>query len=201
MSRSGRIGLALLLLALAPGMAASQAAVPPVTAADRVQGRADAPVTVIEYGSFACPHCADWHQMVYPLFKQRLIDTGRVRYVFRDLPTPPDEMSLPAAALARCAAPDKFFEVASALMKGQAAVRFGGSLDDWWAPAVAVSGRSRAQIDACAADPATRAAIQAEVRGAIAAGIDSTPAFVVDGRLVRDRSLGGLEAAVTAAAR
>lgn len=201
MSRSGRIGLALLLLALAPGMAASQAAVPPVTAADRVQGRADAPVTVIEYGSFACPHCADWHQMVYPLFKQRLIDTGRVRYVFRDLPTPPDEMSLPAAALARCAAPDKFFEVASALMKGQAAVRFGGSLDDWWAPAVAVSGRSRAQIDACAADPATRAAIQAEVRGAIAAGIDSTPAFVVDGRLVRDRSLGGLEAAVAAAAR
>ena len=201
MSRSGRIGLALLLLALAPGMAASQAAVPPVTAADRIQGRADAPVTVIEYGSFACPHCADWHQMVYPLFKQRLIDTGRVRYVFRDLPTPPDEMSLPAAALARCAAPDKFFEVASALMKGQAAVRFGGSLDDWWAPAVAVSGRSRAQIDACAADPATRAAIQAEVRGAIAAGIDSTPAFVVDGRLVRDRSLGGLEAAVAAAAR
>lgn len=201
MSRSGRIGLALLLLALAPGMAASQAAVPPVTAADRVQGRTDAPVTVIEYGSFACPHCADWHQMVYPLFKQRLIDTGRVRYVFRDLPTPPDEMSLPAAALARCAAPDKFFEVASALMKGQAAVRFGGSLDDWWAPAVAVSGRSRAQIDACAADPATRAAIQAEVRGAIAAGIDSTPAFVVDGRLVRDRSLGGLEAAVAAAAR
>lgn len=201
MSRSGRIGLALLLLALAPGMAASQAAVPPVTAADRVQGRADAPVTVIEYGSFACPHCADWHQMVYPLFKQRLIDTGRVRYVFRDLPTPPDEMSLPAAALARCAAPDKFFAVASALMKGQAAVRFGGSLDDWWAPAVAVSGRSRAQIDACAADPATRAAIQAEVRGAIAAGIDSTPAFVVDGRLVRDRSLGGLEAAVAAAAR
>ena len=201
MSRSGRIGLALLLLALAPGMAASQAAVPPVTAADRVQGRADAPVTVIEYGSFACPHCADWHQMVYPLFKQRLIDTGRVRYVFRDLPTPPDEMSLPAAALARCAAPDKFFAVASALMKGQAAVRFGGSLDDWWAPAVAVSGRSRAQIDACAADPATRAAIEAEVRGAIAAGIDSTPAFVVDGRLVRDRSLGGLEAAVAAAAR
>ena len=201
MSRSGRIGLALLLLALAPGMAASQAAVPPVTAADRVQGRADAPVTVIEYGSFACPHCADWHQMVYPLFKQRLIDTGRVRYVFRDLPTPPDEMSLPAAALARCAAPDRFFEVASALMKGQAAVRFGGSLDDWWPPAVAVSGRSRAQIDACAADPATRAAIQAEVRGAIAAGIDSTPAFVVDGRLVRDRSLGGLEAAVAAAAR
>jgi protein-disulfide isomerase len=200
MIRLGRIGLGLLLLALAPGMAASQASVPPVTAADRVQGRADAPVTVIEYGSFACPHCADWHQMVYPLFKQRLIDTGRVRFVFRNLPTPPDEMSLPAAALAHCAEPGRFFDVASALMRGQAAVRFGGPLDDWWAPAVAASGKTRAQIDACAATPATRAAIEADVEGAMAGGIQTTPAFVVDGRIVRDRSLGGLEAAVNAAA-
>jgi protein-disulfide isomerase len=200
MSRLGRIGLALLLLALAPGMAASQAAVPPVTAADRVEGRADAPVTVIEYGSFACPHCANWHQMVYPLFKQRLIVTGRVRYVFRNLPTPPEEMSLPAAALARGAAPEKFFDGAATLMQGQAAVRFGGSLDDWWAPAVAASGRTRAQIEACAAKPATRAAIDADIEGARAAGVNSTPTFVVDGRIVRDGSLGGLEAAVAAAA-
>ena len=74
--------------------------------ADRVLGRADAPVTVIEYASFSCHLCADWHQFVFPVFKQRLIDTGQVRFVFRNLPTAPEQMSLPAAALARCAAPE-----------------------------------------------------------------------------------------------
>ena len=63
-----------------------------------------AKVTVVEYASFACNHCADWHRFVYPTFKTRFIDTGQVRLVFRNLPTLPEEMSLPGAALARCAA-------------------------------------------------------------------------------------------------
>ncbi len=198
-----RILLAVALLALtagAPAPAPDPAAAPPVTAADRVEGRADAPVTVIEYASFACPHCADWHTFVYPEFKRRLIDTGQVRYVFRNLPTPPEEMSLPAASLAHCAAPARFFDVAAALMHGQQAVRYGGTLDAWYAPAVAVSGRTRAQIDACATTPATRAAINTDINGATAAGINTTPAFVVNGRVVEDPTLGGLETAVRAAA-
>lgn len=184
--------------ASAPAVATEQVA--PVTAADRSIGRADAPVTVIEYASFACHLCADWHQLVYPTFKTRFIDTGRVRYVFRNLPTPPEEMSLPAAALARCAAPGKFFDVAASLMHGQAAVLRGGDRDDWYAPAIAVSGRTRAQIDACAVTPATLAAINRDIDSAIAANIDSTPSFFVNGRRVTDRSLGGLEVAIRAAA-
>lgn len=185
--------------ATAPAPAIATEQVAPVTAQDRVLGRADAPVTVIEYASFACPACADWHQLVYPVFKQRFIDTGRVRLVFRNLPTPPEEMSLPAHALARCAAPDRFFDVATVLMQGQARVLRGGSLDDWYAPAVAVSGRTRAQIDACAATPATRAAINRDIGSAEAAGARYTPTFFVNGRIVRDRSLGGLEVAIRAA--
>lgn len=185
-------------VASAPAVATEQVA--PVTAADRSIGRADAPVTVIEYGSFACHLCADWHELVYPGFKARFIDTGQVRFVFRNLPTPPDEMSLPAHALARCAAPEKFFDVAARLMHGQAAVLRGGTLDAWYAPAIAVSGRTRAQIDACAATPPTRAAIARDIASANAADVRNTPTFFVNGRRVTDRSLGGLEVAIRAAA-
>ncbi|MDO9587510.1 MAG: thioredoxin domain-containing protein [Brevundimonas sp.] len=191
-------------LALFPGAGASsalaQGAVAPVTGADRSIGRADAPVTVIEYASFSCNHCADWHRFVFPVFKQRLIDTGQVRLVFRNLPTVPEEVSLPGAALARCAAPERFFDVVSALMLGQDAVLRGGDRVDWYAPAIAVSGRTRAQIDACAATPATRDAINRDIESAHAAGAHSTPSFFVNGRRVTDRSLGGLEVAIRAAA-
>ncbi|WP_332657542.1 thioredoxin domain-containing protein [Brevundimonas sp.] len=203
--RPPRLLLLLALMIAAPVASASAPAVAteqvaPVSAADRSIGRADAPVTVIEYGSFACHACADWHQFVYPGFKARFIDTGQVRFVFRNLPTPPEEMSLPAHALARCAVPGKFFDVAASLMHGQAAVLRGGALDAWYAPAIAVSGRTRAQIDACAATPATRAAIERDIASAHAADVHNTPSFFVNGRRVTDRSLGGLEVAIRAAA-
>ncbi len=201
--------LILTLALLAPAVAASatrsdaaraQQALAPVTSADRSIGRADAPVTVVEYASFACHHCADWHQFVYPVFKTRFIDTGQVRLVFRNLPTDPEAIALPGAALARCAAPERFFEVASALMSGQPAVLRGGNREDWYAPAIAVSGRTQAQLEACVATPATRAAINRDIESAIAAGANTTPAFFVNGRRVTDRTLGGLEVAIRAAA-
>ena len=197
--RSLLIAALALLAPLAAAPATAVEPVAPVTAADRTIGRADAPVTVIEYASFACPSCADWHRFVWPLFKQRLVDTGQVRFVFRNLPTQPEQMSLPAAALARCAAPEQFFEVASILMAGQAAVHRGGDRADWYAPAIAASGRTKAQIEACATTPEVRAAINRDIDGAHAAGVHHTPSFFVDGRLVNDRSLGGLEVAVRAA--
>ena len=180
--------------------AAARQALAPVTAADRSIGRADAPVTVVEYASFSCNHCANWHRFVYPAFKTRFIDTGQVRLVFRNLPTQPQDVSLPGAALARCAAPERFFDVASALMLGQDAVLHGGTREAWYAPAVAVSGRTRAQLDDCAVTPATLAAINRDVESAQAAGATTTPAFFVNGRRVTDRSLGGLEVAIQAAA-
>jgi len=201
--------LILSLALLAPAVAASasgsdsamaQQTLAPVTAADRSIGRADAPVTVVEYASFACNHCADWHRFVYPTFKTRFIDTGQVRLVFRNLPTLPEEMSLPGAALARCAAPERFFDVASALMLGQDAVFRGGTREAWYAPAIAVSGRTQAQIEACVSTPATGNAINRDIDSAQAAGVNTTPAFFVNGRRVTDRTLGGLEVAIRAAA-
>lgn len=196
--------LALLAPAVAASASGSDAAfarqtVAPASAADRSIGRADAPVTVIEYASFACNHCADWHRFVYPGFKARFIDTGQVRLVYRNLPTQPEEMSLPGAALALCAAPERFFDVASALMHGQDAVFHGGTREAWYAPAIAVSGRTKAQLEACVITPATGNAINRDMESAEAAGVTSTPSFFVNGRRVTDRSLGGLEVAIRAA--
>ena len=80
----------MLALVAAPMAASAQTPAPPaVTSADRVLGRADAPVTVIEYASFVCSHCAHWHKTVLPTFKTLFIDTGQVRLVYRNLPTNP----------------------------------------------------------------------------------------------------------------
>ena len=184
-------------LVLSAGSALAQ--VTPVTAQDRVLGRADAPVTVIEYASFSCNHCAAWHNDVYPAFKTQFIDTGQVRYVFRNLPTQPQQMSLSGAALARCAVPAKFFDVASLLMRNQRAVLDGGQLQDWYRPAIAASGRTQAQIESCVGNSETQAAINADIQSAVAAGVETTPSFFVNGKRVTDRSLAGLEAAIRAA--
>lgn len=194
---------ALLAVALLLSPVASQAqthshshSAPAVTSADRVLGRADAPVTVIEYASFVCSHCADWHTTVFPAFKARFIDTGQVRLVFRDFPTNPVDVGVRAAAIGRCAAPERFFDVASSFMIGQAALIRGAPTRPWYDAAIAVSGRTPAQIDACVEDPATLAGIRAEVGAASAAGVQGTPTFFVNGRMIENGSLAGLTAAI-----
>jgi protein-disulfide isomerase len=190
--------LLMLALVAAPLSASAQTAsgLPAVSATDRVLGRADAPVTVIEYASFVCNHCANWHTTVLPSFKARFIDTGQVRLVYRNLPTPPAQVAARAAGIARCAVPARFFDVASSFMTGQQAIIDGAPLADWYAAGVAASGRTEAQIDACLADPATLNGIRAEVAGASAAGVQGTPSFFVNGRAVADTSLAGLSAAI-----
>ena len=188
-----------LMLATAPiagASAASAAELPPVTASDRVLGRADAPVTVVEYASFVCSHCADWHKDVYPAFKTRYIDTGKVRLVFRNLPTAPANLAMTAAGIARCSAPDRFFAVVDSLFDGQPAMIAGGRT--WFSDAITAGGRTEDQIKACFADPATQAAITADIEGATAAGVNSTPSFFVNGNKVDDPSLANLSAAIDA---
>lgn len=178
--------------------ATAAAAPPPVTAEDRVLGRADAPVTVIEYASFVCDHCAAWHNEVFPQFKARFIDTGKVKLVFRNLPTEPADAAFAAAAVARCAAPERYFDVASSFFAGQSAL-FAGQGRKWFNDAVAVSGRTQAEIAACFDRPETQARLTADVAGATAAGARSTPTFFVNGRKAADQSLQTLTAAIEAA--
>lgn len=170
----------------------ARAALAVVQAQDRVLGRSDAPITVIEYASFTCPHCAAWHQTVLPAFKARFIDTGQVRLVFRDLPTSPEGLSVPAATMARCAAPEAYFEVAQALMDGQQALRAGGDPNAWMSRAAQRAGRPVAALQTCMNDPVTQTALSAGVEAAVAGGVTGTPMFLVNGRLAEDSSLDGL---------
>lgn len=190
------LGAAMLTGGVAQARQAAPAPVPAVTASDRVLGRADAPVTVIEYASFTCNHCAAWTNDILPQFKARYIDTGKVRLVFRDMPTPPAQIAAVAAGIGRCAAPGRFFDVAHSLMGGQAAAFEKGDAAGWFSAAIAASGRSEDQIQACLKDPATTRAMQAEVDGAVAAGVSGTPSFFVNGKRVADPSLESLSAAI-----
>lgn len=193
MIRRAVLTFALLTAALAgPAFAAEP---PPVTAQDHVLGRADASVTVIEYASFTCSHCAAFHNEVLPAFKARYIDTGKVRLVHRNLPTAPANIAAAAAAVAICAAPGRYFDVAEVFMRDQANLRTTGA-QPWFEAGLAASGKTREQIETCLSDPATGAALQAQIVGAQEAGVAGTPAFFVNGQPVADHSLEALSAAV-----
>jgi len=84
---------------------------------DMELGRKDAPVTIIEYASMTCPHCANFHTNVYPELKRRYIDTGKVRFIYREYPL--DNRALAAAMLTRCAPREKFFPLVKVFFERQ----------------------------------------------------------------------------------
>lgn len=84
---------------------------------DNVLGSADAKVTIIEYASMTCPHCAHFHGTVYPALKQKYIDTGKVRLIFREYPL--DDLATAVSMLARCAGPVRYFPFISMMFERQ----------------------------------------------------------------------------------
>lgn len=198
MMRRAFIAAGFALAALTSGLATPALAAdapPPVTAQDHILGRANAPVTVIEYASFTCSHCADFHNTVLPAFKAKYIDTGKVRLVHRNLPTPPANLAAAAAVVAMCAAPERYFDVAAVFMRDQAGLRVTGP-QPWFAAGIAASGKTRDQIQACMETPAVRTALDQQIEGADKAGVTGTPTFFVNGTMVMDHSLEALSAAI-----
>ena len=176
-------------------LAAEPVAPPPVTATDHVLGRADAPVTVIEYASLTCPHCADWHDEILPALKAKYVDAGKVRFVYRTLPTPPANVATAAAGVAQCAAPGRFFDVIDAFFAAQSLLPTQGT-GAYFERGVAAAGRTRDEIRDCLSQPATQQAVEGQIDGAQAAGVTHTPYFFVNGRAVDDVTLQGLTAAI-----
>ena len=108
-------------------------------------------------------------------------------------------VSVPAAAIARCARPENYYEVAKALFEHQPALLAGGVIEDWYAVGVAASGRTREEIETCFADEATLRDLNEEVRIGKAAGIQGVPAFFVNGVRVEDYTAESLGRAIEAA--
>lgn len=152
------------------------------TATELSIGAADAPVTMVEYASLTCPHCAAFHNETLPALKTKYIDTGKVRLVFRDFPL--DQTAVQAAILAHCAGPERAMTFVSA---------FFGSQDRWARAAdplaalrqlAKLGGLSDERIDACMADQQLgdsilKMRLDAEKEHAI----QSTPSFLINGEL------------------
>lgn len=154
-----------------------------------------AKVTVVEYASPTCPHCALWQENTWPAFKAAYVDTNKVRYVFRELPTPPADVAAAGFLMARCAGPDKYFDVIHAIMASQKDWRVE---EDMRASLIRIAGENgmdQAAFTRCVTNPEAIAALEARVKAATDAGVTGTPTFFVNGRQVS--SMGG-EGAVMA---
>ena len=122
-SYSRRLAIAASLSVMAVlGLSACSKGGGAVTADDMSLGNANAPVTVIEYASVSCTHCAAWNKEVFPAFKAKYIDTGKVNYVSREALTGEPRLANAGAMLARCAGKDKYFQVTEALYNAQTTI-------------------------------------------------------------------------------
>jgi protein-disulfide isomerase len=151
-----------------------------------------AKVTVVEYASVTCSGCAAWNEEVWPQFKARYVDTGKVRYVFREFPTPPQDVAVAGFLLARCAGEDKYFHVIDQIMRSLPELHSGTPPRDILLRTAREAGLSEAQFQTCVADPAGVAALEKRIKAAQEAGVTGTPTFMINGEVVADRSLDGL---------
>lgn len=158
--------------------------------ADMTVGSDDAPVTVIEFASTTCPHCATFHENVFPTIKSEYVDTGKVRFVFREFPTAPANLAVASSMLARCAA-DKggdaaFFLVLDSLFKTQRAWITAENPREELIKIATQAGMSEADFDSCVRRQELLDLINENVTDASQKyGIQSTPSFVINGTLRR----------------
>lgn len=150
-----------------------------------------AKVTVVEYASVTCSGCAAWNEQVWPQFKAKYVDTGKVRYVFREFPTPPADVAVAGFLVARCAGEDKYFHVIDQIMRSLPEMHSGTPPRDILLRTAREAGLSEAQFQTCVADPEAVAAMEQRIKAARDAGVTGTPTFMVNGEVV-DRSLDSL---------
>ena len=153
---------------------------------DLVEGKADAPVTIIEYASMTCPHCANFHKTTYAALKTKYIDTGKVRFIFREFPL--DELAVAASMLARCAGKDDG-------ARAMALIDVLFASQDKWATRNPVpqlqqigkqAGITEKAFDECMKDQKLYDNILAmRERGSKEYKVESTPTLFVNGKMVK----------------
>jgi protein-disulfide isomerase len=209
LDRRALIGTGLSVLGSASGVAliatpsiARAAPLPPADG-DMALGSPKARVQVVEYASLACTHCAHWNNEVFPAFKKQFIDTGKVRYVFREFLTQPYEFAAAGYLLARRVGPAKYFAVIDTVFQQQDAIYQSG---DMWAGLIKIGksfGLTEAQITAALEDQAALDAVNARVEKAAERDkIEVTPTFFVNGlRAEGGQSIEALAGAIAKAAQ
>ncbi|MGV9008751.1 DsbA family protein [Brevundimonas sp.] len=146
-----------------------------------------AKVTVVEYASVTCGHCAAWQKETWPAFKSTYVDTNKVRYVFREIPTSPANVAAAGFMIARCAGPDKYFDVVHEIMSSQEEMFAAGDTSGARAVLFRIgngAGLSNAQIETCIKDPEAQAAVDERAQAAARIGVTGTPTFIVNGQTI-----------------
>jgi protein-disulfide isomerase len=158
----------------------------PVALPDMALGPADAPVTIVEFASMTCPHCAAFNKEVFPKLKSEYIDTGKIRYVFREFPL--DVKALAGSMLARCIAKDdagKYYAVVDLLFRQQ---------NDWVVKNTTdtltrigkQAGLSQQAVEDCLKDQVLMDKVAADQKyAAEVLKVDSTPTFFINGEKIK----------------
>jgi protein-disulfide isomerase len=145
-------------------------------------GKDDAPVTVVEYASMTCSHCANFHNKVFPVVKDKYIDTGKVRFIMREFPL--DKLAVAASMLARCAGGEKTLPLISALFAKQDEWAFvrGNPVPELFKFAKQ-AGFTQESFDKCLTDqPLMDDIVKVRSRAADSFGVSSTPTFFINGK-------------------
>ena len=171
------------------------------TITEMVQGDENAPVTVIEYASYTCPHCASFHAGPYKQLKADYIDTGKVRFVYREVYF--DRFGLWASMIARCAGPDRFFGVSDLLYSGQQTWARAGDpnqIVEELRKIGRLAGVSDDELNACLQDADKAQTLVAWYQAnAEADDITSTPTFIIDGTKYSNLSYDDMSARIETA--
>lgn len=153
---------------------------------DHATGALDAPLTIIEYASFACPHCANFQRDVWPMIERDFIETGEVRYIVRPMLTAPPQIAALGIVLGECAADDRYFTVTDLLFIEQENIfrtaQAGGDVAAIYYQIGAAVGLSQDDILACVADPQLNERVTYLAEQAQRDGVRSTPNFFIAGQ-------------------
>ena len=174
----GRILFALLLIFGPPLAGASAEA-----SDEKVLGDPAASVTIIEFASLSCPHCAEFHKTRFDWLKENYIDTGKVRFIFRDFPL--NRPALLGSMVAHCADPSKYFAYLSLLFKNQEKWAFSQPVEEQLVKLARVSGMGQEKLLNCLQDEAlAEKIIQSRLESQNKYNIESTPSFLVGDQLI-----------------
>ncbi|MET0273900.1 MAG: DsbA family protein [Phenylobacterium sp.] len=171
---------------------------------DMTMGDANAKVKFVEYASASCTHCATFNNTVFPAFKAKYIDTGKVHYTLKEFLTPPNEVSAAGFLIARCAGKDKYFTVLDSVFKNQNEMFQTGDFRGVLLRIAQSAGMTEQQFNTCVQDEAALKALDARVTRAVQQDkITGTPTFVINGKKIAEGevTMAQLDAAVAEASK
>ena len=178
-----------------------------ITADDMSLGDPNSKITVVEYASATCSHCGRWNKDVYPAFKAKYVDTGKVNYVYREILTAPAEVAAASFLMARCSGKDKYFQVVDSVYRSQEEMFTSGQFREVLVRIAQSAGMDEAKFNACVSDEKALKALNSRVeKYSKEQNIQGTPTFVVNGKKVGgpeggEVSLAQLDAAIAEASK